>query len=113
MSERREFSTKTKLKAFAACGGLCQRCSAKLSVGNIESHHDRECTMGGDRNPENCVALCKSCHAAITGTRAAVIAKSNRVRNKHIGAARRSRHPMPGSKDTNLKRTFRHGTVKR
>ncbi len=49
--------------------------------------------MGGGNHLDNCVVLCRSCHRGITSDRAAVIAKSNRIRAKHIGIAKASRFP--------------------
>ena len=87
---RQEFSKATKLAAFQACDGHCQKCTARLVVGRIEYHHDKECAFGGQATLENCIVLCRGCHAEITGERAAVIAKSNRTRDKHLGIRHRS-----------------------
>jgi 5-methylcytosine-specific restriction enzyme A len=88
METRREFSKRTKLDAFARSGGRCQGCMARLYPGKYEFHHQTECTFGGKASLENAVVLCVACHAAITRKRAAVIAKSNRVREKHLGIRR-------------------------
>lgn len=82
---RAEFTKRTKAKAFNRSGGKCQSCGVKLAYGNIEFHHDRECTFGGDGNLGNCVVLCRNCHRDITNHRVPVIAKSNRQRAAHIG----------------------------
>jgi len=87
---RAEFSKRTKLKAFIAACGLCRGCGNILRTGNIEFHHDKECTYGGDAKLENCVVLCRTCHKAITKKQAPVIAKSNRIRAKHLGIKRKS-----------------------
>ena len=86
---RREFSKATKLAEWQSSGGLCRHCKAKLFPGNIEYHHRTECTFAGSAGLDNCVALCRACHSVVTSGRAAVIAKSNRVRNKHIGIRKR------------------------
>jgi 5-methylcytosine-specific restriction endonuclease McrA len=82
---RKEFNRYTKLLAFYRAEGKCQKCGIKLAAGNIQFHHDKECTFGGLPELDNCVVLCVNCHSKITGKRAAVIAKSNRQRAKHIG----------------------------
>ena len=107
---RAEFSKSTKLKAFVAARGLCQECGIQLRSGNVEFHHDKECTYGGDAKLDNCVPLCKNCHKAITKKQAPVIAKSNRIRAKHLGIKRKSSFP------TNKTGPFRKrmdGTVER
>lgn len=88
---RQEFTKATKLDAFTRSGGRCQCCTAKLFAGNIDYHHDTECTYGGGNDIGNCIVLCRACHSAITRKRAAVIAKSNRIRSKHIGIKRAGR----------------------
>jgi len=82
---RAEFSKATKLDAWRISRGHCMKCTAKLFSGNIEYHHDKECTFGGGATLDNCIVLCRTCHSSITKERAAVIAKSNRVRNRHLG----------------------------
>ena len=90
MSQRSEFSKSVRLKAFIAARGKCQDCGIPLRSTNVEFHHDKECTFGGNAQLENCVPLCKNCHGAITKRQAPVIAKSNRIRAKHLGIRKRS-----------------------
>lgn len=82
---RQEFTKATKLAAFGRAQGRCELCTARLFPGNTEYHHRKECAFEGGATLENCAAICRTCHSSITGKRAAVIAKSNRVRNRHIG----------------------------
>lgn len=85
MSTRREFSKAVKLAAYQRSGGHCEICTSKLYPGRFDYHHDKEDTFGGEPTLENCVVACVACHSKITRKRAAVIAKSNRVRNREIG----------------------------
>ena len=87
---RAEFSKRTKLEAFKRSGGQCECCTARLFVGKYDFHHVKEDTFGGEPTLENCKVLCTVCHDKITGARAAVIAKSNRIRAKHLGIKRKS-----------------------
>lgn len=109
---RQEFTKKQKLEAFVRSGGHCEKCTARLGPGNVEYHHERECTFGGGNGGANCIVLCRVCHGGITSARAAVIAKSTRVRAKHINIARQG-PPMLGSKRSGWKKTFQHGWVRR
>jgi 5-methylcytosine-specific restriction enzyme A len=108
---RLEFSKKTRLEAFVRAGGHCEKCSAYLSPGNLEYHHEKECTFGGSNDSSNCIVVCKACHRLITGQRAAVIAKSNRQRAKAIGA-RTNSHPLPFGKKSQWKKKI-DGTIVR
>lgn len=94
---RSEFTKATKLDAWTRSGGRCQCCTAKLFPGNIEYHHDKECTYGGSNSGSNCIVLCRACHSSITRQRAADIAKSNRIRAKYLGI-RQARRTIPGRK---------------
>lgn len=108
---REEFSKRTKLEAFTRANGRCEKCSARLSPGNIEYHHAKEAAFEGPATLENCTVLCKTCHREITNQRAAVIAKSNRVRAKHLGI-----RPQRPSFQTNRNAAFKKrmdGTVVR
>jgi hypothetical protein len=82
---RAEFSQRTKVIAWVRSGGNCEGCTAKLYPGKYEFHHRLECAFAGTSELDNLQVLCVACHSAITGKRAPVIAKSNRVRAKHIG----------------------------
>ncbi len=109
---RKEFTNATRLKAYLRAGGYCQWCSAKLGVGKHEFHHDKECTFGGDSNLSNCIVLCISCHREVTGKQAAVVAKSNRQRNKDLGIKAKGGRPMPGTKASGLRKRM-DGTVEK
>lgn len=89
MSERREFSKAVRLAAFQRCKGHCEECTTKLYSGRFDYDHDKEDTFGGEPTLENCRVLCRACHDKKTRTRAAVIAKSNRIRNRVIGVKKK------------------------
>ena len=108
---RREFTKAVKLAAFQRSGGNCEGCTARLAVGRFEYHHQTEDTFAGEPMLENCQVLCVPCHSAITRKQAAVIAKSSRVRAKHLGIKRTSR-PIPGSKASGLRKRM-NGQVER
>lgn len=97
MRKRREFPKSVKLAAWHLAGGRCQAegCGAKLTGRNVEYHHDKEDTFGGEPTLENCVVLCKSCHSVRTGQQAKKIAKSNRIRNDFLGI-RKKKRTIPG-----------------
>ena len=110
---RAEFTAKTKRYALNRCAGKCQSCGVPLTPATgVEFHHDLECTYGGNNDISNCVVLCGNCHSNITIARVSVIAKSNRVRAKHLGLRNR-RSSFATNKDGQYKRTFYSGTVRR
>lgn len=84
---RAEFTKATKLAAFQRAAGHCEnpQCGQKLFTGNIEYHHDVECTFGGAADLGNCIVLCRGCHRNVTAQRARVVAKSNRQRDRNVG----------------------------
>ena len=109
---RQEFSKAVKLAAFQRCKGFCEECTALLFPTKTEYHHDKEDTFDGEPTLENCKVLCTACHSRITRRRAAVIAKSSRQRANHLGISSKSRNPLPGGRDSTLKRKI-GGTVVR
>jgi 5-methylcytosine-specific restriction endonuclease McrA len=109
---RQEFSKSTKLKAFLAAKGLCKNCGIKLSTANVEFHHDKECTFGGDAKLDNCVPLCKNCHRAVTKQQAPVIAKSSAVRAKNLGIKPKRKSSFQTNRDGAFKKRM-DGTVVR
>jgi len=93
--KRQEFTKAVKLSAWMRCGGYCEGCTGRLHPGHFDYHHDKECAFEGEPSLENCKVLCDNCHGAVTSERAPVIAKSNRVRNRHAGIGRKKR-TIPG-----------------
>lgn len=88
---RREFSTKVKVAAFERSGGRCEQCTARIPAG---AHYDHRVpdAVGGEPTLENCQVLCRSCHGVKTSTEdVPAIAKTKRVRNRHINAEPRKR----------------------
>ena len=111
---RKEFSKKVRVAAFQRSGGRCEACTARLGPGNVEYDHRIPAAFDGPPTLENCVVLCKSCHRGKTSTQdVPTIAKSNRIRAKHIGAKARNGRPLPGSKDSPWKAKIGGGWERR
>jgi 5-methylcytosine-specific restriction protein A len=86
---RSEFPRKVKSQAWARCGGRCEKCTAKLFPGKYAYDHDLPDQMGGEPTLANCRVLCDACHGEKTFTvDIPTIRKSDRQRDKHIGAMR-------------------------
>jgi 5-methylcytosine-specific restriction protein A len=109
---RQEFSKSVRLAAWNRCGGSCEQCTAKLYPGRYEFHHIKEATFGGESDLGNCRVLCVSCHSGVTGSRAAVVAKSNRQRNKHLGI-KKKRSQWAYGKGSKFKKKINGEVVKR
>lgn len=112
---RREFSKRVKLEAFERCKGLCENCTVKLGpLTGVEYDHRIPDALGGEPTLENCVVLCKTCHKLkTTKNDVPVIAKSKRVRSKHLNAKKPTGRPMPGSKRSKWKRKMDGSIVPR
>lgn len=83
---RQEFSAKVKVAAFDRANGRCERCTAKIGVGNVEYDHAIPCALGGEPTEANCVVLCKTCHRSKTSKDDVPrIAKAKRQKRKQAG----------------------------
>ena len=113
MRKRQEFSRKTMAEAFDRAKGKCI-CGVKLSVRTgIHYDHIIPDAVDGGNSVENCQPLCKSCHGVKTAkSDVPEIARTKRVRDKHIGAFKKSGRPMPGSKASGIKKKM-NGQVER
>lgn len=90
---RREFSQRTKLKAFDRACGKCERCGIKLlPATGIEYDHIVPDALTGLNDLENCRVLCSGCHKDKTRNDVRQIRKADRQRAKHVGAGQ-SRWP--------------------
>lgn len=82
---RQEFSAKTKLQAWERSKGTCEACGNKI-VSGTEYDHRIACEFGGGASLDNCVVLCRPCHAKKTfGEDIPAIAKSRRIRKRVAG----------------------------
>ena len=111
--DRREFPRKVKLIAFQRCHGKCEKCEVPLSVGHFIYDHIIAWELSRDSSVDNCQVVCSNCDAPKTAKDQTVIAKSNRVRDNHIGARNPSRHPLPGSRRSPFKMKIGGGVVDR
>jgi 5-methylcytosine-specific restriction protein A len=101
MTERAEFSPKTKLLAFRRAGGCCEKCGNKIvgSRGPVQYDHIIPAAIGGSNELDNCQVLCKRpCHDLKTHkTDVPEIARSARLEKKAAGIKKRKGKPMPGT----------------
>ena len=87
---RREFSKQVRLKAWERANGRCEECTARLFAGRFAYDHIKPDAFDGAPDLENCRVLCDNCHGEKTFKRdIPAIAKSNRIRNRHLGIARK------------------------
>lgn len=85
---RKEFSKKTRAEVFLRANGLCEKCGAKLKVGEGEYDHIVADWLGGDNTASNSALLCTPCHRGVgakTADDQRIIAKVKRVAAKHNG----------------------------
>jgi len=81
---RREFPAKIRMAAYDRAEGNCEHCGIHI---RHSAHYDHRIpdALGGEPTIENCQLLCKACHALKTCAEdVPTIAKSKRVRQKHI-----------------------------
>lgn len=93
---RPRVSTKQRAEIFASTNGHCYLCGGKIQVGEAwDADHPLARELGGTDDYRELRPAHKKCHVAKTATDVRTIAKSNRVRNKHLGfAARKSSWPQ-------------------
>jgi 5-methylcytosine-specific restriction endonuclease McrA len=125
---RREFNARTRKQAWERANGFCEatiflwtggnlisrRCQAPLEFAEFHYDHIDPDFFGADDRAEldNCQLLCRQCHKAKTKHDIKNIAKTKRIINKRI-KAKKSKRPMLGSRESDWKRTFNHGWVRR
>lgn len=96
MTDPRHFSAKTKRQAWKRSRDHCEKCTAKLTTGNIIYDHVIPWEISGDSSLENCQTVCLRCDAAKTyGTDIPTIAKVRRIYDAAHGIER-LRKKMPG-----------------
>ena len=117
---RREFRKTVLRAALALADGRCEgaltdggRCPCEIQVGRFHYDHIIPAALTEDASLENCQVLCRPCHAAKTVIDVGVIARVQRVRDRHAGIANLHRRPLPGSKASPFKRLIGGGVIRR
>ena len=110
---RKRFPTTARMARLLEFNGKCAVCDVKIGPATgLEWDHIIPLAMGGEDEIANLQPLCRADHRSKTGSDATAIAKAKRLEAKHLGAYR-SRSPLPGGKDSNLKRKVSGQTVAR
>jgi len=107
MTERRRRTQNQRAQIFLAHKGVCAICELRIQPSE-KWHLDHEAALeiSADDSDDNLRPVHEACHKAKTAGDKAAIAKSNRVRAKHLTGRGKARKgpPMPGSRDSHWKR---------
>lgn len=110
---RTEFPRRILAAGYARANGCCEKCGAKLKVGEGEGDHIIPDQLGGPATLDNLQILCSPCHKEKSGNDLRQIRKSDRQRDKFTGAFKPRGRPMPGSRASGWKRTMDGRTIRR
>lgn len=108
MVDRRSFSFKKRAEICLRQSGKCG-CGEKLQPGRYEIDHIAALIHGGSNDDDNLRAICLDCHKAKTRKDVQGRAHHDRIA---AGGKQRKGPPMPGSRDSGLKKHM-DGTVSR
>ena len=90
---RRPMTRSRKVRIFEAAGGICHICLSRID--GVRERWDAEHVIplaaGGEDDDDNLRPAHVACHRGKTTEDAKVIAKTKRVRAKHIGAVPKRR----------------------
>lgn len=122
MTRRLNFNAPTKRAAWIRAGGLCechripwlnrpQGCGVKLITGGTYYEHINPDAIVKNNSLDNCAVLATACFKEKTRSYdVKVIAKSNRVRDRHRGIGRSVVRPLAGTRASGLRKRM-NGTV--
>ena len=114
-TRRPVFSTSFRLNLFLKRKGACASCYLKIDAGKAwDIDHILPVALGGTNKPENLQILCKPCHQSKTAKNDIPrIAKTKRLKARHLGAHAPSIRPIPGSRSSPWKRKMDGSVVRR
>lgn len=90
MPRAHNFTRKQRAEIALRAAGCCEKCGARLKVGEGEADHVLPVELGGESTVENGQWLCSPCHREKTTIDVRGMRKAERVRDTHIGAKIRS-----------------------
>lgn len=104
---------RVRQRVFDRYGGICYLSGRLILPGEPwDLEHVIALILGGENRESNLRPALKDKHKAKTKVDVAAKAKSNTVRQKHLGIKKRKGPPMPGSRDSKWKRKM-DGTIER
>ena len=109
LDPRTRLTRKQIATLFLVQDGRCPLCLMKLETkGNVpvefRDEHMLARWAGGSESIDNRALVCKPCAREKDRQEATQRAKALSVRDRHIGAKKQSRTPMPGGRTSKLKR---------
>jgi len=87
---RKRLSRKDRKSIFMKTDGRCYICTCRLEVKGWDAEHPQALELLGPDDVDALMPICKPCHKVKTGDDRKVIAKCNKVRDKHTGIIDRS-----------------------
>ena len=114
-TQRPVFSTSFRLNLFLKRKGTCARCSQKIDAGKAwDIDHIIPLALGGTNETKNLQVLCRPCHRSKTSqSDIPRIAKTKRLKARHLGARSPSTRLIPGSRRSPWKRKMDGSVVER
>ena len=114
-TRRSVFSTSFRLNLFLKRKGTCTSCSQKIDAGKAwDIDHILPLALGGTNELKNLQIFCKPCHQSKTSqSDIPRIAKTKRLKARHLGARSPSTRPIPGSRRSPWKRKLDGSVVRR
>lgn len=112
MPRLHNFTRKQRAEIALRAGGCCERCGARLKIGEGDADHILPVELGGESTVENGQWICRPCHKSKTADDIRQIRKADRQRDRHTGALKSAR-PLPGGKDSPWKKTMSGKVVRR
>ena len=88
MPRAHNFSRKQRAEIALRAAGRCEKCGARLKAGEGQADHVLPVELGGESEVENGEWLCVPCHKAKTADDVRRIRKSDRQRDRYIGAVK-------------------------
>lgn len=95
MPRAHNFNRKKRALIALRAGGCCEKCHAKLKVGEGEADHILPVELGGESEVENGQWLCRVCHRVKTTDDIQCMRKAERMHDKHHGIFPPSKARIP------------------
>ena len=115
MNSRRTLTQGQKRDIVHRQSGICPECGEKLNLARQEVEYDHRIPLAisNDNSLDNFDCLHMPCHKKKTKRDRRDIAKTERIRAKHLGTKAPSRNTIPGSRNSKFQRKVGGKTILR
>lgn len=100
---RRPLTRAARRRIWDAAKGICHLCGLPIGFKPWEADHVKPLWLNGEDSEANMAPACKPCHLHKSVGDRPIKAKSDRIRNRHLGIKKPKGRPLAGTRASGIR----------